>query len=365
MSIRIQVDARLVAAGGIGRYIREITGRWLSRADVEGVRFLGRPDELEPFLAEHDPRGVTEIEPWGDGPYSPIGQLRWPFLARRGSWAPDVTFFPHYDVPLIGLPTPSLVTVHDLIHFQHPEGFPAWKRVLGEVLMRRALEGATAVVTVSEASRHAICSWMPAVDKKISVVRNGVGAEFRPLSAEERLAERTRWGGLEPFVMCVGPHKPHKNLAHAVEVLRHLPADEGWRLVLVGPSEEDRDHLVAGDATLGDRIVLTGRVSDEDLRSLYGLAGTVLVPSRLEGFGLPVVEARACGARVLVSDLPWTRELARESVTLMPGWNARDWADEIRTRGGTEPKPTRAAWDWEVAAKRTFEALWSAAEVGE
>jgi glycosyltransferase involved in cell wall biosynthesis len=364
--LRIQVDARLLRGGGIGRYIREITGPWLSRPDVGAVRFMGRPEELEPFLQERDPRGVAEILPWRDGPYSLVAQLRWPFLARR-SWEPDVSFFPHYDVPLVGFPAPSLVAIHDLIHFQRPEGFPAWKRVLGQVLLRKALESATSVVTVSETSRHAICDWMPAVNNKIHVVKNGVGSEFRPLSAEERVAARSRWTGLEPFVLCVGPNKPHKNLEHAGAVLAHLPSNEGWRLVLVGPSEADRDRLLAssGRPELGARTVVTGRVSDEELRSLYGLAAAVLVPSRLEGFGLPVVEARACGTRVLVADLPWTREVAQEGVTLMPGWDAKAWADEIRIGREIPPLSTRPEWRWAAAADRTFEALRQAREVGE
>ncbi len=366
MSLRIQVDARLLRGGGIGRYIREITGRWLSRLDVGAIRFMGRPEELEPFLEERDRHGVAEILPWTDGPYSPVAQLRWPFLARR-SWEPDVSFFPHYDVPLVGFPAPSLVTIHDLIHFQRPEGFPGWKRVLGHVLMRKALESATSIVTVSDTSRHAICGWMPSANSKIHVVKNGVGAEFRPLSAEERVVARNRWTGLEPFVLCVGPDKPHKNLAHAAAVLAHLPMDEGWRLVLVGPSKADRDRLLAsvGRAELGARTIVTGRVSDQDLRSLYGLAAVVLVPSRLEGFGLPVVEARACGTRVLVADLPWAREVALEGVTLMAGWNARAWAEEIRISREIPPPSTRPEWSWETAADQTFEALLRAREVGE
>ena len=134
-----------------------------------------------------------------------------------------------------------------------------------------------------------------------------------------------------------------------------------------GGLSRDRDHLLAssGWPELGARTVVTGRVSDEDLRSLYGLAAVVLVPSRLEGFGLPVVEARACGTRVLVADLPWAREVAQEGVTLMPGWNAKAWAEEIRLGREAPPPSTRPEWRWETAAGRTFEALRRAREVGE
>lgn len=365
--LRIQVDARLLRGGGIGRYIREVTGRWLSRPDVGALRYFGRPGELEPFLAEWDARGIAEVVVWADRPYSPMGQMRWPLLAHRLSWPADVTFLPHYDVPLLRPPTPSVVTIHDLIHFERPYGFPAWKRALGMTLMRRAMEGATAIVTVSDASRRAIAELSPSLARKVHVVRNGVGEEFRPLTSTEAAAASREWGHLQPFVLCVGPNKPHKNLAQAMDVLARLPAEEEWRLVLVGPSRGDVDRLVArsGIPEVGSRVVVTGPVTDGDLRSLYGLAAAVLVPSRQEGFGLPVLEASACGARVIVRDLPWARELPRPGVTLMSSWSPRAWAKEVQTPLPDGRAIARDRWTWDVAAERTFDLLTCAAEVGE
>ena len=365
--LRIQVDARLLNGGGIGRYIREITGRWLSRDDVDAIRFFGRPEELEPFLAERDARGVAEVVRWSDGPYSPAAQLRWPLLQRSLPWRADISFLPHYDVPFFGFPEPSVVTVHDLIHFQRPEGFPAWKRVLGTALMRRALEDATAVVTVSDTSRHAICSLVPSVADRVHVVRNGVGEAFRPLSSEERAAAETEWGRLRPFILCVGPNKPHKNLMHAVKTLACLPEGEMWRLVLVGSTEADGDRLAAsiGRPDLRARMVVTGPVTDASLRSLYELANAVIVPSTLEGFGLPVLEARACGARVLVRDLPWTRELAMPGVVRMASWHPGAWANEARSLPATAPPLERERWSWARAADATFAVLAKQLPVGE
>jgi glycosyltransferase involved in cell wall biosynthesis len=367
MTLRIQVDARLLGAGGIGRYLRELTSRWLARADVEALRFFGLPSELEPFLAEHDARGVAEIVPWADRPYSPAAQLRWPALSRAPPWTPDVTFLPHYDVPLLRHPEPSVVTVHDLIHFQVPEGFPAWKRALGLALLRGALERARAVVTVSETSRHAICRLIPAVAGKVHVVPNGVGAAFRPPTPGEAAHARGAWGLEGPFMLCVGPDKPHKNLAHAVRVLGQLPAAEGWRLVLVGPTDADCERLVArvGAAELRARVVPLAHVTDEQLRSLYATAEAVLVPSLLEGFGLPVVEARACGGTVFAGDVPWARELRASGVTLVRGWSPAVWAGEVRRSKGDSGSLSPGVWRWETAAERTLQVLQSAGDVGE
>jgi len=368
MTLRIEVDARLLSAGGIGRYLRELTARWLGHPDVSRMRFFGHRAELEAFLERTDVRSVAEVVSWIDPPYRPEAQLRWPGVARAGGWPADVSFFPHYDVPLFRHPRPSVVTVHDLIHFQEPEGFPAWKRAVGLALLRGALERATVVVTVSEASRHAICEMMPSVSGKVHVVPNGVGAPFR--ADRGQASGDASGGGVSPehgpFILCVGRDKRYKNLEHAVRTLAHLPEREGWRLVLVGPTERAAQEVAvrAGHAELAHRIVATGPVTDEALRSLYVAAKAVLVPSTLEGFGLPVLEARACGAPVIAADLPWSRELSPSGVTLMRGWSGAAWARAVCDgRRGGDALPARA-WRWDTAADRTLELLRGAAEVG-
>ena len=365
--MHVHVDARLLHGGGIGRYVRELTSRWLLRADVGRICFLGRPGELTPFLARHDRRGVGAVVPWTDPPYSAIAQARWPRLARACGDDPNVTFFPHYDVPLVRHPSPSVVTVHDLIQFELPAGFPWWKRVLGRRLLGGALARAGAVVTVSETSRHAICRNAPAMCNKVHVVRNGIGEAFRPLGPGEIRAAHEEWGHLRPFVLCVGPAKAHKNLEHAVRVLAELPEQEDWRLVLVGPTAAERDRLVraAGRPDVGPRVVVEAHVTDDRLRALYSMSNVVLVPSLLEGFGLPVLEARACGADVLAGDLAWSRELTASGVRLVPGWSPSVWAREVREARRAGPSADDASWSWSSAAEQTFEILRGVTEVGD
>ena len=196
--MRIHVDARLLRAGGIGRYIREITGPWLREPEVASVRFLGRPEELEPWLDEVDVRGIAEVTAWSDPPYSLRAQLRWPGLGSRRA-EPDVTFFPHYDAPMIRHPRPSLVTVHDLIQYRLPEGFPGWKRWGGARLLGRAVTNATGIVAVSEATGEDLARRFPGAAAKVRVVKNGVSEVFRPLTPSEREAARERLGRLSPF----------------------------------------------------------------------------------------------------------------------------------------------------------------------
>lgn len=324
--LRVDVDARMLEAGGIGRYIREIVGPWLASGQLEAARFYGHPSQLEAWLTRIDARGDVDIVPWHDRIYGLAAQVRWPMsLHRLRGWQPDVTLFPHFDVPLVAHPSPSVVVVHDLIHLRLPEAFSGWKRLLAAGMVRRAASLADRIITVSESSRRHIVDFLGRAHPPIEVIRNGVSDLFTPGAQTVRK--------LPPYVLVVAPHKPHKNLQFALRVLHQLPEREGWRLLAVGPDDADRDALVRDVALppLARRIELPGPVGDGALRDLYRQAEAVLVPSLLEGFALPALEARACGARVLVPALSWARELSHAGVELIDGWDPRRWARAVCT----------------------------------
>ena len=358
--MKIQVDARLLHGGGIGRYIREIVGRWLAESSVERMRLFGRPAELGPWLEQHDARGLSDVVPWGDPPYSPAGQLRWPSLARRGHWAADITFFPHYDVPLWAHPTPSLVAIHDLIQFKHPEGFPTWKRAAGRMLLQGAIEKCAGIVTVSEYSRAAIEDFSASAAGKTRVVPNGVAAIFSPPTEEELRTARDRWAEHLPFVMTVGPAKRHKGLETAVRAVA-MAREQGHDLALlmVGLRPGDRDRLAgAHGPDAAGWIVDTGPLGDGDLRDLYALCVALMHPSLAEGFGLVAVEALACGGRVLASRIPVTEEILGEHATFIPAGDTEAWRDGV-LEAAASPRPrsvaTPAIPRWDAAARTTLD----------
>ena len=207
------------------------------------------------------------------------------------------------------------------------------------------------LITVSETSREHILEFLGSVEAPVEVIRNGVSEIFTQGSpAPESDA---------PFMLVVAPHKPHKNLVLLARILQHLPELDGWRLIAVGPDVEDRRAIVkaSGVAGLADRIDVPGLCSDEELRDLYRAAAVVVVPSLLEGFGLPALEARACGTRVLAPDLPWARDLLDAGVELVSGWDPRNWARIIQSdwvRMGSE------GWEvprWRDASEATLAVL--------
>lgn len=376
--MRILVDARHLRSGGIGRFLRGVVGPWIGREDVEELRLLGPPEALRAWIEElgmgPDVRSRTPIVPWTDPMYSARAQARWALRLHSSFDGVDAAFFPHYDTPLLRHPAPSVVTVHDLTQFLLPEHYPRRKRWVGRRLLEGSLARADRVVTVSERSRDDLVRHTEVEPERIVVVPDGVDETFRPLDEAEREGALGRWGTLLPFLLVVGPDRPHKNLAFAVEVLGRLLAgaeeSADWkaapdlRLVRVGPAAPGPADRRAREAGLSDRLVPVGRVDDGELRELYALAEALLFPSLYEGFGLPPLEAVACGTRALAAPEAVAGGLARAAgVRTLPLDDPDRWAAEIRRRTDEWPDPRAAGAlpRWEDASERVLRELRSVA----
>ncbi|MDG2281970.1 MAG: glycosyltransferase family 1 protein [Longimicrobiales bacterium] len=359
--LRLEVDARLLRAGGIGRFIRETTSRWMKSRSVVALRLLGRPEELEPWLLEVEGADLVEIVPWRARPYHVSGQVQWLTDVRNGrGWEPDVTLFPHYDIPIVRHPRPSVTVVHDLIHLELPDLFPAWKRLLASGLLRRVGSESECIVTVSSASRFSLSHFFGDRAQDIHVVPNGVSDIFRPLGR----GEHDRAMGRSPSMLCVSPDRPHKNLTLALRVLSALPEQNDWRLIIVGLSSDELGAVGrrCGCQHLLHRVELPGRVSDAELRRLYCEASVVLVPSFLEGFALPAYEARACGTPVLALHRPWSEDLESIGVQRIVSSAPEVWAQavsKVHTKGARsgEALTLETVPRWDVTAELLLRVL--------
>jgi glycosyltransferase involved in cell wall biosynthesis len=215
------------------------------------------------------------------------------------------SFYPVWNVPRL------VVTMHDTLPLTHPElVFPS----LGGRLAWRLKEAAAVcwadrIVTVSEASRRSIQAWSGWPDDRVRVITEGPGAIFRPRGDEPEAAAVLQRFAISPqarYLLYVGGLSPHKNLVRLVEAFAQGAPDD-VSLVLAGDVHDVfHTHVPEVRAAiekhdLEGRVIMTGFVPDDDLVFLYGRATALVLPSLMEGFGLPAVEAMACGAPVISS----------------------------------------------------------------
>ena len=366
------VDARGLMQSGIGRYLREVLSRLLDDPRFSQLSLLGKPAELSGFLAGRAGASRVRVVSFPYGFYSIPAQGHWLALAARGALRADAAFFPHYDIPLLGIPGRSVVTVHDLIHFKLPELFPRWRLAAAGFVLRRAVARAQRVVVVSEATGRDLVERFPDFREKVTVIPNGGSAALSaaPPPPARRSAEIR---GLRPYLLCVGNRKPHKNWVAAVEVLARLRTEfPEMKLVLVGREFGEGDAVAERARALGveSSVLELGAVPDAELRELYQQTECLLFPSLYEGFGLPVLEAMALGAPVVASDRSSIPEVVGDAGALVDPTDWTTMAAEVRrlvqdsalreerVRLGRE---RAAGFTWERTAVRTADVLWEVA----
>lgn len=226
-------------------------------------------------------------------------QVVWPWQAwRRGL---RLLHSMAFVTPLLA-PCPSVITVYDLSFYHFPERFPTLQRWYLSSQTRRSCQRARRIITISESSRQDVHRFLGVPLAQIDVVVPGVDALYRPLPPAEVAAFRQKHG-LGRFVLHVGTLQPRKNIPVLIEAFARLD-DPELKLVLVGGKGWLYDDIFRQVQALGltERVIFTGYVPDDDLPLWYNAAELLVFPSVYEGFGLPVVEAMACGTPVIAAN---------------------------------------------------------------
>lgn len=247
----------------------------------------------------------------------------------------------------------TCVAVHDLAMVVHPEWYAASMSVYARLVVQAARR-ADRVITFSSA----VARELEAVGVRagnIRVIREAIDPSFRPADARAVEQVRQRWALTGPYALMVGWAHPRKDLATALAAHRQVVPDIPHQLVLVGEG-----HVTwAGVPEPHDpTVVRTGHVTDEELLALLTGADALLYPSRYEGFGLPPLEAWACGTPALVSDLPVLRESTEERATFLPLGDSDAWANALRSAlAGELPVPDLPRWTWADAGRQLLDVL--------
>jgi len=351
----VAFDGRALSspAGGVRRYTSELYTALA--ADYPAVRWVAVGVDAAAIP------GVDAV-PAGWSLPTNAGWMLTGLPATLRRLRPDVCHAPAYAAP-IGAGCPIVLTVHDVSYERHPEWYPGRIDPLRRALFRRSAVRAARIITDSQFSRSEIIAAYGIASERIDVVPLGVSAAFTPPPTGEPRA---------CMVLHVGDLHPRRNLSMLLGVVlalrQQVPSLAGLTLTLAGVDRGVGSALRAQAATAGAPQALScvGTVTEGQLLTLYQTAMVMAYPSRYEGFGLPVLEAMACGAPVVASRSASLPDVAGDAGMLVDAEDPRAWADALRAVLGDANRASalaqagiaRAAqFTWTRTATATFESL--------
>lgn len=239
-------------------------------------------------------------------PWSPTDPLRL-WLALRRLPRDNGVLCPGYNAPLF-TSRPFIFTIHDLNHLERPENSSRLKRLYYRLIIRRAARQAFRVLTVSEFSRQRIIRWSGLSPERVVNVGNGVDDAYCP-------GVKPYAPGY-PYLLCVGNRKAHKNEARLTEAFARADIPREIRLLFTGAPSDELNSLIR-NLSVTDRVVFLCHVAEAEMPGIYRGALALIFPSLYEGFGLPVIEAMACGTPVLTANTTALPEVAGDAALLV------------------------------------------------
>jgi glycosyltransferase involved in cell wall biosynthesis len=368
--MRFSIDAHAIGRHLTGNevYVRNL---------LEGFASLDRKSE---FIAYTSVRGAEEYLPprirnrrVSENPFLRLGM---DLALRVREDSPDLLHV-QYTSPLF-CPVPVVVSIHDVSYLEHPEFFTAARRMQLRVTVERTVRRAAKILTLSEFSRQGIARAYQLDPDRIAVVPAACSSIFKPVSRPRAKSfVEGRFQIAEPFVLCVGDLQPRKNplgLIRAFEELVAACPELPHQLVLVGKDTwyAPKVHQAAENSPFGNRIRFTGYVDDAELLQLYNACDIFVFPSFYEGFGIPILEAMACGRAVACANTSAMPEVAGQAAVLFdphsPGEMMAAMRDllrnpELRARKERLGQQNAARFSWRGTARQTLDVYYEVAGV--
>lgn len=286
--------------------------------------------------------------------------------------APDLCHYPNSIGPLWS-PCRYIVTIHDMTLSMMPQYHPWRRRMLVRPLIPLIARRAERIITVSEQARADIVRLLRVPAERVVVIREAAAPIYHAAPPAEQARVRARYGLRGPYVLYVGTLEPRKNLVRLIRAWHRLYAHGAipHQLVLVGGRGWQDAEIYRTIATLdcGDALRLVGYAPTEDLPALYSAADAFAFPSLSEGFGLPVIEAMACGTPALISDTPALQELVTDPEDTATGLAVSPYSeqaieqgleclltdDALRARLREHGLRRAETYSWAAAARRTLD----------
>ncbi len=363
--ITLDLSAAVHRRAGLGRYAESLARALYALVPEELACFYNAERDIAPLAGlEHLPTHTVALG------YKPWRMLIWAGQLARipfNRLIPDATLFhatEHLLLPLRNIPT--VLTVHDLIFRHLPEHHKRLNRWYLNATMPLYCRRARHIIAVSEATRQDLIAAYGVPPEKITVVLEAADPQFTPQPPERIAAARERYGLPERYLLFVSTIEPRKNLTRLLRAWEPLYlAKEAPPLVIVGKrgwlAEDFYAALEASPAREG--VLFTGYIADGDLPALYSGATAFTFPSLYEGFGLPPLEAMACGAPVLCANTSSLPEVVGDAALTVDPTSVDAIRDglrrllsdaelraDLRTRGIARA----AQFSWERAARETL-----------
>ncbi len=335
--VTLDAGAAVHQSAGLSRYAEQLAAHLLrNHADQVDLSFFYNAHsghQLPASLRAAKVRTVQLGQPAWRLSVLATQLLRLPFYERKIFPLPPYTPTPPHlyhaaEHLLPYLHSPTVLTVHDLVFERHPEHHTRKNRLFLQVGMRLFVRAAHTIIAVSQQTKRDLIEFYHTPAAKIRVIYEGIDTEFGPVTPDEVQRIHRHYSpdasneAVRPYLLMVGTLNPRKNHAAAMRALVRLKAQgfphrllivggEGW---LFGPVQKVVDEL-----NLGGDVTFTGHVAAADLPALYAGADCLLLPSLYEGFGFPVLEAMACGAPVVCSNVSSLPEVAGDAaLTVAP-----------------------------------------------
>ncbi|MEP6961679.1 MAG: glycosyltransferase family 1 protein [Acidobacteriota bacterium] len=365
--MRFSVDAHAIGCHLTGNevYIRNLLKEF-ARLDDDSdlIAYISKPQAPEYIPQRFQTRWVSA---------NPYKRLAWDIPNHLNRDRPDLLHV-QYTGPL-RTSVPLVVSIHDVSYLEHPEYFTQFRATQLRITVKRTALQAAKILTPSDFSKRAILKYYNVDADKVVVVPNAVSASFRPIDRDiARAAVEARLGTRAPFVLTVGdlqPRKNHLGLLKAFEdVVRNNP-QLPHHLVFVGKETwySAKLHQAVKASALADRVHFTNFIEDEELVNFYGACDLFVYPSFYEGFGLPILEAMACGRAVACSQTTAMPEVADSAALLFDPRKISEIAramhdilidPELRVRLERLGQQRAAAFSWQKSAQQTLQAYYDA-----
>ena len=366
MVIGLDVTAAVTQGGGIGRYVRELLRSLAAHPTTNTYRLFFAARQPAHPLPALPANFHTHPLPFHDIWLARLWhRLRLPIPVQAITGPLTLFHSPDFTLPPVAGRIPTVLTVHDLSFVRDPTSAAPGLRAYLNTVVPRSVARATHILADSQTTRADLIELYHTPPDKVSVLYPGVEPRFTPVNHALTLtAVRQRYGlGNAPFILAVSTLQPRKNFVRLIQAFDQALRHTSVNLVIAGGKGWLYDDIFTEVAQrdLSERVLFPGFVADTDLPALYSAASVLAYPSLYEGFGLPLLEAMACGTPVLTSTASCLPEVAGEAALQVDPYDIEAIAhglhsllhdtalrEQLRQRGLTRA----AEFTWPAAAQQ-------------